>query len=248
MKTSVTGVCFADPSLPSEAEAIAGRLGLPVIAPGPELMLSVRPDGLFITRGGSAFSVDFSSYLRRAAGNNIGGELIVRAAKPDTSASGRIAVDCTAGFGEDSFILAAAGYTVIMFEHNEVTAELLSDGLRRGRSDPATREICSRMELRRADSAAELARLGFIPDVVYLDPMFPQRKKSGAVKKKARFLGELDGPCADGDALLGAALATGARRIIVKRPRGGEYLAGRKPDYSLAGDTVRYDCFTGRTE
>ncbi|MBO4795630.1 MAG: class I SAM-dependent methyltransferase, partial [Clostridia bacterium] len=41
-----------------------------------------------------------------------------------------------------------------------------------------------------------------------------------------------------------AAFAARPRRIIVKRPPKGPYLAGRRPDHSLTGKAVRFDVFT----
>jgi DNA-3-methyladenine glycosylase I len=81
------------------------------------------------------------------------------------------------------------------------------------------------------------------PDVVLLDPMFPVRQKSGLIKKKFQLLQKLEQPSADEEAeLLQAALAASPRRIVIKRPLKGPYLAGRQPDYSLCGTAIRYDC------
>ena len=79
-------------------------------------------------------------------------------------------------------------------------------------------------------------------DVVYLDPMFPGRSKSAAVKKKFQFLHRLEMPCEDEMALLEAARAAHPRKIVIKRPVKGPHLAGVKPDYTLRGKAVRYDC------
>ena len=82
------------------------------------------------------------------------------------------------------------------------------------------------------------------PDIVLLDPMFPERRKSALVKKKFQLLQQLESPCegADEGELLEAAEAAGPRRIIIKRPLKGPYLAGRRPGYSITGKAVRYDC------
>ena len=80
------------------------------------------------------------------------------------------------------------------------------------------------------------------PDLVYLDPMFPARRKSGLVKKKFQLLHLLEPPCEDEEDLLDAALAARPRRIIVKRPLKGPYLGGLRPGYSISGKTIRYDC------
>ena len=78
------------------------------------------------------------------------------------------------------------------------------------------------------------------PDVVYLDPMFPGRTKSAAVKKKFQLLHHLEAPCADEDALMDAALAAGPRRVVVKRPVKAPVLAGVRPSHSVAGKAVRF--------
>lgn len=79
------------------------------------------------------------------------------------------------------------------------------------------------------------------PDVVYLDPMFPGRTKSAAVKKKFQLLHHLERPCANEGELVRAALAARPRKVVIKRPIKGPHLAGIKPAYALVGKAVRYD-------
>ena len=72
--------------------------------------------------------------------------------------------------------------------------------------------------------------------------MFPEKRKSSLTKKKFQLIHELEKPCDDEEELLGAALSAHPRRIVIKRPLKGPYLAGIKPDYSIKGKTIRYDC------
>ena len=72
--------------------------------------------------------------------------------------------------------------------------------------------------------------------------MFPARTKSALVKKKFQLLQQLERPCNDEEELLQAALAAKPRKVVIKRPAKGPYLGGVKPDYSLSGKSVRYDC------
>ena len=238
------GIICASDELLSEAQALAARLGLPLTDGQSGLCLSLGRDGLSLLEGRVSVRVDFSEYAKRVRPSNLAGELLIKAAKPGGK-DGLYAVDATAGFGEDSFLLAAAGFEVIMFERNPVTAALLEDGLTRGKSDPGIAHILARMTLVKGDAIDLLPRLEKRPDLVLLDPMFPQRKKGSAPKKKAQMLEKLEPPCTDGERLLAAAFASGAEKIIIKRPRTGETLGGRKPDYSITGDAVRYDCFFG---
>jgi 16S rRNA (guanine1516-N2)-methyltransferase len=151
-------------------------------------------------------------------------------------------MDCTAGLGEDSILLAAAGFMVRMYERDSIIAALLRDSLQRAIEIPELKPIVERMELYEEDSLKALSHLNEVPDVIYLDPMFPSRKKSALVKKKFQMLQQLEQPCEEGDKFLQAAIACKPRKIVVKRPLKGEFLGNRKPDYSINGKTIRYDC------
>ena len=236
-------ICRREELLP-DAGKLSQTLGLPLTDDSAGLCLVLDRDGLSLLDGRVSVRVDFSEYAKRARPKNLAGEMLLKAAKPGKRED-LYAVDATAGFGEDSFLLAAAGFDVTMFERNPITAALLEDGLQRGKNDPGISHILSRMTLVNGDAIDLLTRLEKRPDLVLLDPMFPQRKKGSAPKKKAQMLEKLEPPCTDGERLLAAAFASGAEKIIIKRPRTGETLGGRKPDYSIMGDAVRYDCFFG---
>ena len=75
-----------------------------------------------------------------------------------------------------------------------------------------------------------------------LDPMFPERQKSALIKKKFQLLQKLESPCSNEEQLLEAAIAAQSKRIVIKRPLKGPYLADKKPSYSLEGKAIRYDC------
>ena len=81
------------------------------------------------------------------------------------------------------------------------------------------------------------------PDVVYVDPMFPLRKKSAKVKKAMQAFHAIVGTDPDADGLLADALAVARYRVVVKRPAGAGYLAETKPNYSLEGKSTRYDIY-----
>ncbi|CAM9376507.1 unnamed protein product [Scytosiphon promiscuus] len=124
--------------------------------------------------------------------NNGGGS---KESDDDVAAPLPVLWDLTAGLGTDAFLLAQAGWRVEMFERSPVVAALVQDALDRARlgEDETARTAAFRMSLTVADSVDALeagvaaenredegsAR----PDVVYLDPMFPQHAKG---KKKAK--------------------------------------------------------------
>ncbi len=183
---------------------------------------------------------DFTRMLPRLRQGRLQQELLVRAARM-RGVDEPTAVDCTAGLGEDSLLLAAAGFRVTLFERDETIAALLADAMERAAAEPQLEEAVGRMTLVGGDSIAGLTELGFAPDVVYLDPMFPARTKSAAVKKKFQLLHHLEQPCEEEETLVAAALAAGPRKVVIKRPAKGPQLAGMKPSYSIAGKAVRYD-------
>ena len=206
--------------------------------------LTLRPDKDGLTLAGNSQSLrgDFTRMRSRINPGNLNRELLIKASKIKGKAEGLTAVDATAGLGEDAFLLAAAGFSVRLYERDPVIAALLHDALSRAAAIPDLAAIVGRMELFETDSLTALPQLGFNPDVVLLDPMFPARQKSALIKKKFQLLQQLEQPCTDEDALLHAAIASAPYKIVIKRPLKGAWLADRKPDYSLKGQTIRYDC------
>ena len=196
--------------------------------------------GLALAGDGMELTCDLARLLPRLRPDRLGRELLVRAARVRGVAA-PTAVDATAGLGEDSLLLAAAGFTVTMYEKDPVIAALLQDALDRAANEPQLSAIVERMTLVEGDSVAALRAMGAAPDVVFLDPMFPERTKSAAVKKKFQLLHRLERPCEDERELLDAALAAGPRKVVIKRPPKGPCLAGVKPSHAVAGKAVRYD-------
>ena len=80
-------------------------------------------------------------------------------------------------------------------------------------------------------------------DVIFLDPMFPDRDRHTAKPRKAQqFLRRLAGEDADGATLLQVACLHARGRVIVKRPRHAQPLGGT-PDIVYQGKAVRYDAY-----
>jgi 16S rRNA (guanine1516-N2)-methyltransferase len=154
-------------------------------------------------------------------------------------------LDGTAGLGRDSFILADLGCQVLMLESSPVVFALLEDGLKRARmaDDRWLRQVSARLELRRADAVDWLSQpADHSVDVVYLDPMFPARRKSARVKKEMWLLQQLlDTP--GQQPVLALALARSRRRVVVKRPAKAPPLEERAPAFAIPGKTVRFDVY-----
>lgn len=198
-------------------------------------------DGLILEGDGMRLRAGFDDMKRRLLHGKLNGELLVRAARLKGIEEPTL-VDATAGLGQDSLLLAAAGFSVTLIECNPVIAAMLVDAIERARRDPELVDAAGRMRVIEGNSLKVLRDLSMPPDVVYLDPMFPGRSKSAAVKKKFQLLHRLEMPCEDEMALLEAARAAHPRKIVIKRPVKGPHLADVKPDYTLRGKAVRYDC------
>jgi 16S rRNA (guanine1516-N2)-methyltransferase len=154
-------------------------------------------------------------------------------------------LDATAGLGRDAFVLASLGCKVDMIERSAVVAALLQDGLERAASDvELSLWMPANMQLFHGVATDLLADWSHDkPDVVYLDPMFPHRKKNAAVKKDMRLFQQLLGPDEDADLLLGPALTLAKNRVVVKRPSGAPFLDGRKPHIEMLGKANRFDVY-----
>ncbi|MBQ4289562.1 MAG: class I SAM-dependent methyltransferase [Clostridia bacterium] len=202
----------------------------------------MREDGLSLWMGNVSVRGDFSRLKGRISERNLSSEAIVRAARGRGAAEG-LCTDAAAGLGEDGFLLAAAGFSVILYERNPVIASLLEDALKRAAMDRALSGTVGRMSLRFGDSVPHLIARTDPSDLIYLDPMFPQRSKTGAVKKKLQLIQMLEEPESEEERLLSAAFAAGPKKIVVKRPAKGPHLAGREPSYVIPGKSVRYDVY-----
>ena len=178
-------------------------------------------------------------------------------------------LDLTAGLGRDGFVLASLGASVLMLERHSVVFALLDDGLTRAReqvlvqagaNDKSTdkddlADILNRINSINHDANSYLKRLRvhpsvdgdsqdvIYPDVVYIDPMFPAREKSGKVKKEMQLFHQLVGTDDDSATLLPLALQVARYRVVVKRSAHASFLGEQKPGYSLKGKSTRFDIY-----
>lgn len=223
--------------------------GDPVRHQSSALILHLTSKGLSLESDGLSMPGDYTRMLPRVRPGKWEHEILIKAVRfKDESGPLRV-MDCTAGLGEDSLIMAAAGFEVSLYESDPVIAALCKYAIRSGRKIPELRDIVPRMELHEGDSVAALRDIAANdaidpPDVIYLDPMFPGREKSALIKKKFQLLHQLEAPCANEEELMQAAIDARPRKIVVKRPPKGPYLAGVKPNYSIGGKAIRFDCIT----
>ncbi len=130
---------------------------------------------------------------------------------------------------------------------------LLQDGLRRAHlaaeEDAELAVIVQRMRLIPGDSIHYMrGQPEAFADVIYLDPMFPERLKSAAVKKEMQAFHQLVGQDDDGRHLLGAALDKALYRVVVKRPRLAPPVGDIEPNHRLEGKSSRFDIYALRSQ
>lgn len=241
----------ASEALEDAARQLAARLGLPLASTPAEaeLLLIVSDERVELRearRGGAApLFVDFiggaMGYARRM--NRFG--LLFQAVG---YRSGQWSVlDATAGLGRDAFRLAWYGCDVHAVERSGVVFALLEDGLRRALLDAATAErLGGRLRIEQADARQFMDALPAerLFDAVYLDPMFPPRRKSALVKVEMRLLARVVGDDPDAAELFASAMRVARRRVVVKRHRDAAPLIDSpKPSHSLCDKTTRYDVY-----
>lgn len=155
--------------------------------------------------------------------------------------------DATAGLGGDAFVLASLGATVTLCEQHPALYALLLDAMRRGSENADVQHIIKRLRCVHHNSQSYLRNINetslIAPDVIYLDPMYPERKKSAKIKKEMQILQELVGHTQPSPALFDIALATAKHRVVVKRPKTATALSDKKPSYTVSSVNTRYDVY-----
>lgn len=214
----------------------------------PNLALLVDEDGLWLSANGMKMQPAWQDELHRLKRAGIKNELIARACQIGKVES---VLDATAGLGHDGLILAWLGAKVTLLERHPILFALLESTLQQARQHPILSTVAERIKLQNIDAADYLTQMNQHQfDVIYLDPMFPQRdanqrqeKKHAQVKKQMQLLHLLlpdDGVMDLGEVLLGLARQK-ADRVIVKRPKHAVFLDGQSPEHQWIGDACRFD-------
>lgn len=164
-------------------------------------------------------------------------------------------IDATAGWGEDSWLMAARGCRVLAVERHGVVLAMLRDALARAATTkPAVAQRITPLAADAADLLRRLAAPGdthelpppaapwSAPDIVYLDPMYPTRGRKTAERKPLKLLRQLAGDDPDAADLLAAAQRVARRRVVVKRPLHAPPLGGI-PHHAHRGKALRYDVY-----
>jgi 16S rRNA (guanine1516-N2)-methyltransferase len=172
-------------------------------------------------------------------------------------------LDATAGLAGDAFVLATLGCPVTLIERSPIIFALIEDAVERASlSDKFQAILKQGFHLINADAKdyiiERLAKNNTDtdkknhlftasanpPDVIYIDPMYPERKKSALVKKDMQILQRLHEKDDDASVLLENALLYAKKRVVVKRPIHAETINERTPNTCIKSKKTRYDIYT----
>ena len=201
-----------------------------------DYVLSALPEGLALCiKDCTPIVVDFEAVVVQRCKQGVKKLGILKACKPKP---GLKILDATAGFGRDAAVLASSGAEVLMCEREAVLAALLDDGLKRLST---TSDLKLRLIPKDAKDYLTSLKVEDYPDVIYLDPMHPERTKSARVKKDLHALQVLLGSDDQAKSLLICAQAHVKLRVVVKWPK--KHPALLKPNHVVEGKTIRFDVY-----
>lgn len=155
----------------------------------------------------------------------------------------RTIIDATAGLGYDAFILASLGANVTLIERSEKLYDLLKAAISEAKLyGGEISKIVNRMNLLFGDSKDILPNIA--PEVILIDTMYKERKKSALVKNDMRLVREVVGSDSDHVELINVALNNASKRVVIKQPRYAETLDNIKGcSHQILGKTIRYDVY-----
>lgn len=214
--------------------------------------LEMREGKLTLMHPLGELSLDFlndARYQRR--GHRGKSELIAKALGSQRGV--KSIFDGTLGLGEDAIFLVQLGFQVTGCERSPWIYLLLKDAERRARIADA------RFSLRVQFGAAQdfFAKMQQAlaedrPAMIFIDPMFPEKKKTALPRKEMQIFRDVVGEDDDAATLFEYALKATREGVVVKRPLKAPSLlptsalqSGFYPvTHSFEGKTVRYDLYS----
>ncbi len=244
-------LCWQRPADRRRVEARATRLGCPSQPleqlPAGRLCLLYAADGWCLNLDGLRWRPDWLEPVRlhRYRQATVRREALARACglkgglRPDVC-------DATAGLAQDACVLAVLGCQLRLLEAHPIVFLLLQQAWQAACEHPLYGANFTRMTLECVDSVHWLQQAEPQP-VICIDPMFARGDLRGQVSKPMQLLRELQRqwpvPAGDATILLQVALERAERRVVVKRARRAEPLAGRQPHHSIDAGHCRFDVY-----
>lgn len=169
--------------------------------------------------------------------------------------------DATGGFLKDALMMAFLGCRVWVCEAHPLIASLVQDALARAALNLAWAKIIldeNRFKFFALDARIILQQFladdrALRPDIVYLDPMFPPKRKSSIAKREIQWLQRIhsvsslmypDYQQSSAEVLLELGLRVAKKRVVVKRPMHAPTLVQSPlPSFSRAFQSARFDVY-----
>lgn len=181
--------------------------------------------------------INFADYLKQRRKSSLKNELVSRAVG---AKAGLKVLDATAGLCRDAFILASLGYKVTALEKNKTIFNLLQKAYVKALDHQSLSQVAENLKILNEDFLGFDAS-GF--DVIYLDPMFPEKKKSALPGKEMQFLQKvLENEKVQDLAMLKKALENKGTRVVIKRPAKSKALMEGFV-MQVTGNSIRFDVY-----
>lgn len=141
-------------------------------------------------------------------------------------------IDTTPGVLKDSFMLASRGINITAIERHPLLFVMVKQALK----------LVPDVSIAYYFGEAREHLSAFTAQVIYIDPMYPPKKKSAQVKKDMQVLHHLIGADSDAAELLKVARAQNSR-VVVKRPSYAAPLGEEKPSFVSQTGATRFDIY-----
>ena len=150
------------------------------------------------------------------------------------SQSNSAILDCTAGFGRDSFLLDSMGHDVTMIENSPIVAMLLKNALRRSNN--------INIKLFFGNAYDYMKHSNEKYDYIYIDFMFEKLKNKSLSSKNDEALKMISFNDNDKNRIIQLAQSVSNKKVIVKEPR--NTVSGiLKPNYIIKTKLLKYNIY-----
>ena len=146
-------------------------------------------------------------------------------------------LDCTAGYGRDSYILRSMGFNVTMIENSPVMSLLLNNALKKLK--------LSNFTMYHGNSYDYLSHSKKYYDYIYIDFMFDKLKKNSLSSKNDETLKLISFQENNKNNLITLAIKKSNSRVVVKEPK--HSLSNiLKPEYTIKTKLLNFNIYKGK--
>lgn len=253
-QTTIAVVCFSKTRL-QQTKEFCQKNSLPLLKTKSDqydLQLVIHDDliELYDRELNTSISIDFlkGTLAHRQQFGGGRGQAIAKAVGMKSGVTPSI-LDTTAGLAGDAFVLATLGCCITLIERSPIIFALIEDAVERASLSDSFQPILQQgFKIINRDAneyiQEQITSNATPPDVIYIDPMYPHKKKSALVKKDMQILQRLHGEDDNAAELLKNALLYAKKRVVVKRPAQAEAISEKKPNTCIKSKKTRYDIYT----